>query len=505
MKRKYGLVVVLLLLSYSLVTLFVSAMDDEANIPIPPRPTEEEYAEAEANALMAASQLQSDEDEPLECTGATENLLANPGFEGSYSDYVPNPAIPDCPWGVCFSAQMADNWTPYWQSHNSAVDEGWEMLMPEYKPATTDFTDPPRVRSGARAQQWFTFYATHRAGIYQQVYNVEPGKSYCLSVWGHAWSAYNDSAYTDLSNHNFLNQKIGVDPYGGKDFNSSNIVWTPPRTQYDEYGLFKIEVEAQSDTMTVFFNSQPQWAAKHNDVYWDDAILVQAGEPEPPRMTVSPTWMAFSAETDNPIQTSEVVEVIIENNRDNLYYDAQLVGNYSFTPTISIIGENMTVSLDSEGLPAGSHRATIEIYASDDSIDGGRQYVTIQLDVEQSDPLVEVMSSGFGFIMDDDQLSVEGGSVVVNLINTQQIVDPAWSATLDITRSEFAPTLLTTWGRSGDLLEFEVDATGYAPGTYRAYVDVRGNDAMFANVETLPIVLIVAEEVSNVYVPVVNR
>ena len=253
--KKYSLV---LLLALSVVATYFVAADEVPSVPPMPDPDSAEYAEASATILSLAT-VNNPDDEPQECTGSTPNLLNNPSFEGHYSDFVPNPPIPDCPWGVCFSAQMAPGWTPYWQSHNDAVDEGWEMLMPEYKAATADFTNPPRVRSGQFAQQLFTFYATHRAGIYQQVYNVTPGQTYCLSVWGHSWSSHDDGTFTDPANHGFLNQRIGIDPYGGNAWSSSNIVWTPPVTQYDEYGLFKLEVEAQSNTLTVFFNSQPLW------------------------------------------------------------------------------------------------------------------------------------------------------------------------------------------------------------------------------------------------------
>ncbi|HFC11219.1 MAG TPA: hypothetical protein ENJ56_00140, partial [Anaerolineae bacterium] len=386
MKNKPLMIVLLMVVSFLLVSVLVSADEDEKPAPYP---TKAEYAEAEADWVTLA---EASRDEPEECTGATDNLLSNPSFEGNYSDFVPDPPIPDCPWGVCFSAQMADGWTPYWQSHNNDVDEGWEMLMPEYKPATSDFTDPVRVHSGGRAQQLFTFYATHRAGVYQQVYNVEAGQNYCLSVWGQAWSSYDDTPYTDPANHGFLNQKIGIDPFGGRDFNSGNIEWTAATTQYDEYGLFKIEVTAQSDTLTVFFNSQPSWAAKHNDVYWDDAVLVQAGVPLPPVMTVSPKWLAYTAETAVPVQTSAEVSVVIENNRDNLWYTAQLVNTSAFSPTLTISGETLTLGIDSTGLAAGIHQATIEVAASDPTIEGGRQYITVQIDVAQSDPEVRLFS-----------------------------------------------------------------------------------------------------------------
>lgn len=499
MKNKYSLAIILMLASFVLVTMLVSADDAEKPAPYP---TAEEYAEAEADWVTLA---EVDRDEPEACTGSTENLLRNPSFEGNYGDYVPSPAIPDCPWGVCFSAQMADDWKPYWQSHNNDVDEGWEMLMPEYKPATSDFTNPVRVHSGARAQQLFTFYGTHRAGIYQQVYNVEAGQNYCLSVWGHSWSSYNDTPYTDLSNHGFLNQKIGVDPQGGRDFNSGNIEWTHATTQYDEYGLFKIEVTAQSDTLTVFFNSQPLWAAKHNDVYWDDAVLVKTGAAVPPVMTVNPTSLAYTAETAVPVQTSAEVAIVIENNRKQLSYTAQVVNSSAFEPTLNIVGETLTVGVDSTGLAAGTHQATIEVVASDSTIDGGKQYITVQIIVAQSDPEVSLFSNRHLFLMDDDAIVAIEDSVVVSLLNTEQLVDASWTATVDTARSDFNPALTTSWGHDGDVFALSFDPSGFALGTYTAWITVRGNDSSFVNTEEFAFVIVISEEIYTVYNPVVEK
>lgn len=244
-----------------------------------------------------------------QCSGS--NLLGNPSFEGEYTAWVPPGGHPDCPWGICGTAQMAAGWTPYWRSHTPG-DEGWRYRMPEYKPALSIFTDPPRVRSGERAQQWFTFWSTHEAGVYQRVYNVTPGATYCLSVWGHAWSSdRDDNAYTDPNDHGFLDQFIGIDPTGGTDWRSPNIVWTAPRTQYDTYGLFKIEVAARSNTLTVFLGSHALWPKKHTDVYYDDAILARAdGQWQPtatPTALPSPTPSPIPSGTPAPTATSTAV------------------------------------------------------------------------------------------------------------------------------------------------------------------------------------------------------
>ena len=213
--------------------------------------------------------------ESLECGG--ENLLYNPSFEGEYTTYDPNPrpawVDANCLWGPCRTAQMAAGWEPFWQVRQKGVEEGWQHNMPEYKPATSDLVDPPRVRSGERAQQWFTFYSTHNAGIMQRVTGLTPGRNYCASVWGHSWTTHSDSTKTDVANNGNFIMMIGVDPNGSKDWSGPSVVWTEPRQVFDKYQLFKIYFTAQSGSATFYMRSQNEFPGKHNDVYWDDAKL----------------------------------------------------------------------------------------------------------------------------------------------------------------------------------------------------------------------------------------
>jgi hypothetical protein len=196
------------------------------------------------------------------------NLLYNPFFEEGYDKaYIPPPpGHPDCPSGECSSVIMAEGWTPWWLTDHE-FDHN-----PEYKRADVIFTDPVRVRSGQSAQQYFSFWSTHEAGFYQRV-SVNNGQSYCFNIWGHAWSAVDDNDAYSGPDDGWLDQKVGIDPTGGTDPKSNNIIWGPPRKQYDDYGQFGVCAYALSDHMTVFTYSRPLYPKQHNDVYWDDAEL----------------------------------------------------------------------------------------------------------------------------------------------------------------------------------------------------------------------------------------
>jgi len=295
------------------------------------------------------------------CTG--DNLLANPSFEGEYPVYVmAPPGHPDCqtwseeaPNQYCERVKMADDWHPWWRSVPRT--EVWMNIQPEYVPSLPH-EQPPRVRSGEKAQHYFSFWSTHEAGMYQQVTAV-PGGEYCFSAWGHAWSSRTSLPdYTsDPNDHGELYQRVGIDPTGGTDWQSPNVIWGDMRMQYDEFGLFTVETIAQADTITVFTWSRPNIPVKHNDVYWDDGrlTLLEAA-------SVTPGTITALADVDEA--TTSIHTVAIEVTA-GLNWTASLDPAGTITPTLSANKGTETavlqVGLDSSGLPVGTYETTLTL------------------------------------------------------------------------------------------------------------------------------------------------
>lgn len=216
------------------------------------------------------------------------NLLRNPGFEGDYFAWSGIPEV-----------QVAHEWTPWWINDPSR-DPRWHR--PEWKRAlSANF--PDRVLSGSSAQQYFTFYASHYAGMYQQVFNVTPGKRYRFGLWVQLWSSLEDNADVSVMPANPRLQ-IGIEPNGvalpGFAQPPGTVIWSgqaPMDQIVDRWGYMTVETTAKNDVITVYIRSSPDFANKHNDIYLDEASLVEVGAPAQPAPTATP---ATETETQSP-------------------------------------------------------------------------------------------------------------------------------------------------------------------------------------------------------------
>jgi hypothetical protein len=210
--------------------------------------------------------------EPPAAPLAQANLLRNPDFEGTFVQYQ---------WYR--TAIVAPDWVPWWRGQ-AKEDEAWKNRMPEFKPAAPH---GERIRSGGNAQQLFTYFGTHEAGLYQRVTNVQPGSRLRFAIWGQAWAGGSDDPKKSEGGGP-MHMKIGIDPTGGNDPWSGNIVWSGELNPLDAWSQFTVEATARGSAVTVYTYSAPQYPTKHNDAYWDNASLVAVAPPAPPTNTPRP-------------------------------------------------------------------------------------------------------------------------------------------------------------------------------------------------------------------------
>lgn len=199
------------------------------------------------------------------------NLLMHGDFDGQYEQYQDYDNM-----------LVAVGWRPFWRQR-TAQDPEWKWRKPEMNPAAPYQN---RIHSGLNAQHWFTFQGTHSAGILQRV-AVPVGVKVRFGAWSQVWSTEGDNADESGSPENgkdngHLETRIGIDFDGNENPWSTEVVWSDWLKCYDDYKQATLEGMTQSGYVTVFLRSECMYPVKHNDVYFDDAVLEIVGdEPSP--------------------------------------------------------------------------------------------------------------------------------------------------------------------------------------------------------------------------------
>ena len=201
------------------------------------------------------------------------NLLQNPGFEQPFAASIPGKenCLIAVPWLAWFVVGPSER-----------TSQGY-LLVPEYKMSTRNDAPFNRVHSGDLAQQYFHSFGNFQAGVYQVVQKVTPGALLRLQMWGFTWSCDNESKGNCGNNTSGdpspMHLRIGIDPTGGTDPFSPNIVWSAEVNAWDTWTLLQIEATAVNSTITVFAYSYPDYRSQDNNVYLDDASLVELAPP----------------------------------------------------------------------------------------------------------------------------------------------------------------------------------------------------------------------------------
>ena len=236
------------------------------------------------------------------------NLLLNPGFEDGFS-----------PRGAG-EVTVADGWFPWWLQGTPDQTEVGYLRRPEYKPEDARLYGYRRVHGGEYGQKYFTTYSTHVGGFYQQV-SVRSGYRVTFSIWVQVWSSSGNDP-DRIVDHGDYQVSVGIDPIGGVDGGSPNVIWSEPVREYNKWVQLQVTAVARSSTVTVFARGAPLYRVKHNDSYWDDASAVAAAPPPPPptRPTSTPTpkptptpWPTF---TPTPV-TGTICVLAFEDHNGN--------------------------------------------------------------------------------------------------------------------------------------------------------------------------------------------
>jgi len=203
------------------------------------------------------------------CTkNSSPNLLTNPGFEqGSGSS--PRWPIP--------------GWTNFSGSTYGldvkASDGTWFL---EIKPRTGNWFVEGAMNGGQSD-----------GGIYQRV-PATIGAKYTFSTWVGTWPLELDPStlkYDVWNDRNrLIHVRIGIDPTGGTNPNSPNIIWTPRMYSHAKYTNLAVSATATSNYVTVFVHMRGTLSVGN---CWhlyavDDCVLTAEMPCTPPSITSHP-------------------------------------------------------------------------------------------------------------------------------------------------------------------------------------------------------------------------
>ncbi len=199
-----------------------------------------------------------------------ENLIVNWSFEDGFYPY---------PMG----GGVANSWVAFVE----------ETIPPETPPIfrLTGYDDFPEAIEGIHSQRIWSDGTGFIAGIYQQVPGVTPGVAYKAWV---VWAAVQSSGTDEF----IMGRKIGIDPYGGTDSRSPNIVWSAEIWGYDkkQFELLKVSAVAQAETITVFLRVDNHVTHGQDEVFFDAVFLIV--DPDQPTATSTPITTPIPTPTD---------------------------------------------------------------------------------------------------------------------------------------------------------------------------------------------------------------
>jgi LysM repeat protein len=182
-----------------------------------------------------------------------ENLLTNGGMEPPYN------------------GQGASDLT---------APNGWRIWYSGTQVVAFPHTDKAQVKGGVAAWNMNKGFQVFTAGGYQQVSGIKPGSIMRAIAHGLIYtcndqttSCINGSGQRVSDRGSGAYFKIGIDPSGGTNPASSQIVWSNNALGFDAWTAVGTDATACNTTVTLFLFATQTSPMAINNMYWDDASI----------------------------------------------------------------------------------------------------------------------------------------------------------------------------------------------------------------------------------------
>ena len=214
-------------------------------------------------------------------------IAAHPPFDATpVSDDLRNPKFlkdpcPGDPNNLLQNAAM----DPGHDTQYGSVATAWEPFIFSGTPPQFQWVNNEGIYRG-QSQQIFSTNVFD-AGIYQVVHNLQPGAYYWFRLgWAPAAKSFVGPNVESLS----VGRKVGVDPFGGTDSKSPNVIWGPDYFG-DTKGLNRVQLillfAARSSSSTIFMRALARDGSSGENRVWFNAPCMEA-RPDMPTATPLP-------------------------------------------------------------------------------------------------------------------------------------------------------------------------------------------------------------------------
>ena len=173
-------------------------------------------------------------------------------------------------WGWKLSSTLIPKGWFFWYHGRSSGDSDGLWALPECKVQT------PPAYMGLMGLAWkaFSTFSIHQYALGQRVLvQVGDKLDFWATVW--PWSSSEDNEL--VSHEGSYRTRIGIDPTGGDDPNSLNVVWNaeaPGIKLMDSAVLHRLsDVTAKTSWVTVYLWGDAEWRLHHNDAWWNDCTI----------------------------------------------------------------------------------------------------------------------------------------------------------------------------------------------------------------------------------------
>ncbi|MBP8000968.1 MAG: hypothetical protein KA314_09035 [Chloroflexi bacterium] len=225
------------------------------------------------------------------------NLLHNGDFSGAFQPYRKDERM-----------TVAASWAPWWTVQR-ASDPQWKNQTPVFRAAALETLSAQEISSP---------WATHTAGLYQQV-PAAPGDTYKLTVEALAWSS-EDETPGNLVEPSNVDLQIGIDPTGGLDPNSPLIVWSKKVNPLGKWETLELSLEAETSIITVFLKSAPERPKRQQSIFWRMSELIPVSRYRRTITVIGAGDTHINLEPEKPLPGTEMT-ALVSSNRNQVFME----------------------------------------------------------------------------------------------------------------------------------------------------------------------------------------